>query len=247
MSRWYRRDGTLFTELITQKNGGQREANVKDARELGLVPSVTTILDVLSKPGLDIWKQNILMQHVYTAAINKNLDDAKEYAYTQYNAERDKATGFGTLFHNTIEAYLKSNLSPTIELDETIIPFFVPFMGFMEKNQIKGVSEKRFVGEVDGMCYAGTVDLIDGDLMYDFKTQDTKKTGKFVTYKESLWQGAGYLLGDSTIKNFKNVYISSTEPNVFKIKEYKPEEIADAKEIFKTMLKLFYQMNKLGG
>ena len=42
---------------IVGKNGKERNTTVKDARELGLLPSVTTIIGCAAKPALDVWKQ----------------------------------------------------------------------------------------------------------------------------------------------------------------------------------------------
>jgi len=41
-------------------------AGIVRARENGFVPSVTTILDVLAKPGVEYWKRSTLMDVCYS-------------------------------------------------------------------------------------------------------------------------------------------------------------------------------------
>lgn len=242
MSRWYDKSGKLYTEPVKMKNGNMREANLADARKLGLIPSVTSIIDVLAKPGLDKWKQGLLMDAVYEHfdSMPTTLEDCKAFAYEQYRLQMDKSTGFGSLFHNAIENHLSG--MPVL-LNEELEKYFRPFVKFMEDNNIKGESEKSFAADHDGLWFAGTKDLEDDVYVTDFKTQDTKGTGKFSTYPESLWQGAAYCLNNK--KKFRNIYISSTEVGVFKIKEYKQEELEKAKVIFRRLLGLFYAIKGL--
>ncbi len=61
---WYAADGSPTYKIIG-KNGKERNTTVRDARELGLKPSVTTILGIIGKPGLNTW----LQQQVLLAAL----------------------------------------------------------------------------------------------------------------------------------------------------------------------------------
>jgi len=54
---FYASDGTPAYRIIG-KNGKERNTNVKDARERGFVPSVTTVLNIIAKPGLNTWCNN---------------------------------------------------------------------------------------------------------------------------------------------------------------------------------------------
>lgn len=56
-AHWYRPDGTsCHTVPNKSKPGESRATSLTDARKLGLLPSVTTILDLLDKPQLTDWK-----------------------------------------------------------------------------------------------------------------------------------------------------------------------------------------------
>ena len=61
---FYAADGSPAYRIIG-KNGKERNTNVRDARELNLVPSVTTVLGLIAKPGLATW----LQQQVLLAAL----------------------------------------------------------------------------------------------------------------------------------------------------------------------------------
>jgi hypothetical protein len=86
---WYRQDGTPCYE-VEKKAGGLRPATLADARKLGLVPSVTTILAVVPKPALEVWKvrQGILAaltlprgeDEPEPAWLDRILDDSREQA-----------------------------------------------------------------------------------------------------------------------------------------------------------------------
>ena len=51
---WYTQTGIpMYT--IVGKNGKERNTTLADAKKLNLVPSVTTVLSLLAKPGLENW------------------------------------------------------------------------------------------------------------------------------------------------------------------------------------------------
>jgi len=54
---WYTQEGEPMYTIIGV-NGKERNTNLRDARLLGLVPSVTTVMDLIAKPSLENWKIN---------------------------------------------------------------------------------------------------------------------------------------------------------------------------------------------
>ena len=52
---WYARDGEPMYTIIGA-NGKERNTTLRDAKSIGLVPSVTTILGMVAKPALENWK-----------------------------------------------------------------------------------------------------------------------------------------------------------------------------------------------
>jgi hypothetical protein len=55
-NHWYTRSG-VPQYTVEAKKGGPRNTTLRDARAMGLVPSVTTILNIIAKPGLTLWLQ----------------------------------------------------------------------------------------------------------------------------------------------------------------------------------------------
>ena len=56
-SHWYFPDGTPLHQVPRADGKGSRPTSLRDARKLGLFPSVTNVLSILAKPGLEAWKQ----------------------------------------------------------------------------------------------------------------------------------------------------------------------------------------------
>src|SRR6266704_951400 len=56
-THWYGRDGVPMHTVPASSNGQPRPTNLRDARKLGLLPSVTNILGVIAKPELTAWLQ----------------------------------------------------------------------------------------------------------------------------------------------------------------------------------------------
>ena len=74
---WYRQDGApQYT--VKAKDGSDRPTTLRDARKMDLVPSVTTILKVAAKPGLEQWK---LEQMLLSALTLPRAQDEQEKAY----------------------------------------------------------------------------------------------------------------------------------------------------------------------
>ena len=55
-NHWYTRDG-VPRYTVMGKNGKERNTTLRDARTENLIPSVTTILNVMAKPALIQWLQ----------------------------------------------------------------------------------------------------------------------------------------------------------------------------------------------
>ena len=53
---WYDKNGNPAYEIIGA-NGKQRNTTLRDAKKLGLLPSVTTVIGAVAKPGLNRWLQ----------------------------------------------------------------------------------------------------------------------------------------------------------------------------------------------
>ena len=103
---WYKQDGApMYT--VKGKNGADRPTTLRDARTMALVPSVTTILKVAAKPGLEQWK---LEQMLLSALTLPKAPEESEKAYIARIVADSKETGkqaaeAGTRIHESIEAW----------------------------------------------------------------------------------------------------------------------------------------------
>ena len=101
---FYAADGSPAYRIIG-KNGKERNTNVKDAREHGFVPSVTTVLNIIAKPGLTNW----LQQQVLLAALTlPRIEGETEENWLERVMSDSKSTGRdaadrGTQMHGVLE------------------------------------------------------------------------------------------------------------------------------------------------
>ncbi len=59
-THWYRTDGTPCYQVPRADGKGLRPTTLRDARKLGLVPSVTGIIRCAAAPQLEAWKRKQL-------------------------------------------------------------------------------------------------------------------------------------------------------------------------------------------
>ena len=103
---WYTKDGTPAYSVVGA-NGSNRPTTLRDARKMGLLPSVTGIIRQLSSAGLDLWKQ----QQVLLAALTlPRLENEPEQEWLARVMQDSKATGReaaerGTAIHAIIQSY----------------------------------------------------------------------------------------------------------------------------------------------
>jgi hypothetical protein len=63
---WYNQDGQPAYEVENKSKGGMRPTTLRDAKQLNLVPSVTTVMDIMDKPGLNVWLQDRVLESALT-------------------------------------------------------------------------------------------------------------------------------------------------------------------------------------
>jgi hypothetical protein len=228
---WYGKDGTPMYTIIGA-NGKERDTDLRDARKLGLVPSVTTILKVAAAPGLDIWKQQQLLKAV---AEIPRLDEEPEKEWFSRILKTSKEAGDkhmdrGTDMHNVIEDYF--NKKPGDYPAYAKETYFAVTKEFGSQNW---VCEKSFAA--DG--YGGKVDLHCEDIVIDFKTKELVDD-KTAAYDEQLMQLAAYRMGlNIPHAECANVYVDP-QGNV-KIIRHEEADIEKAWLLF-THLLAFYRI-----
>jgi hypothetical protein len=195
-----------------------KKTTIKEARALGLLPSVTTILRVLDKPGLNQWMTEQAVLAVLTtprkpgeqddAFIQRVLHEEKVQ-----DQEASTAAERGSGIHDAISAVL-SGKAPQMLIHKEWEPYVRAALSCLETLGKVVWIEKVVVG--DG--YAGRADiLMENDqnlILLDWKS--AKTLPKTDSWDEHKLQTASYAAtlgntGDKPILT-ANLYLSTTVP-----------------------------------
>lgn len=232
---WYERDGTPKYTVVA-KNGQNRSTTLRDARSLSLVPSVTTIINVAAKPGLDTWKQQ---QVLLSALTLPKRQDELEADWLERVMQDSKATGKaaaerGTAIHAMIEAYFEGNIIPDA------MPMCNAVQDALDYNfgKQQWFSEKSFAHELG---FGGKCDLYSDNIVVDIKTKEGDLQNVDV-YAEHGMQLAAYREGfGMPTARCANVFVSSTHPGIVKLIEHDSDELDKNWKMFVKLLE-FWQL-----
>jgi hypothetical protein len=184
MGHFYTTDGKPMHRIVGA-NGKERDTTLRDARKLNLIESVTSVLGIFDKPGLNIWKENKLLANC-GAHRREEGEPHTDYAtrIRQLGAiDSNKNMDFGSIIHDRIERALSGETLPLEQVEtplgevRLIGEFVNPVLELFKDNNWR-VLELETV--LVGRGYAGTADCIyAGDDEYgiiDFKTcKDAEK------------------------------------------------------------------------
>lgn len=128
------------------------------------IPSVTTILGVLDKPGLPYWAAGLVARdaienHDYWGQRIRNGEDPEQIIRDLKRTpwkERDKAARRGTRIHQVLEAAAHGD--PT-DCPQDLLPMAQQAMDLLDRENIQPL-ETEARGYNRDMWYAGTIDLI---------------------------------------------------------------------------------------
>ena len=175
-AHWYRRDGEPLHSVLSAK-GEPRPTTVRDARKLGLLPSVTNVLGVINKPELVEWK---MTQAVLAALTLPRMDgeDLGVFAKRVVEDAQSQVKGaaeFGSAFHAGAEQVAK-----TLEVDPAgpYAAWLNLHRDWFQANCVRVVWTERVLVNTE-LGYAGTADLLvehqqHGLTLVDYKTQGVK-------------------------------------------------------------------------
>jgi hypothetical protein len=234
---WYTQLGEPAYRIIG-KNGVERNTNVKDARELGLVPSVTTIIGQLAKPGLDRWKSEQLLLAALTLPRydNEAESDWLERVMADSRSTGKEAAERGTRMHGVLENFYRRKeigILPfyVIEVDRTITAHF---------GAQQWAAEASFASP---QGYGGKIDLNGSNVVIDFKSKvgDISKTKP---YFEQIMQLAAYRVGlGMPTARCANVYFN--EQGHVALIEHTSDQLDDAFSCFQCLLQYYKIKNNL--
>lgn len=232
---WYTAGGEpAYT--ITGKNGNVRNTTLRDARKLNLFPSVTTILSVAAKPGLENWKidQALLAALTLPRKEGESLDDFLVRAKADAKEQAYRAAEEGERIHAAVERFfLDVGYPPAYEAQVNAVREAIwDNFGYQ-----KWRAEKSFVSPAG---YGGKVDLHSPNVVIDFKTKDGDLEG-IRAYPEQAMQLDAYRHGlGYPGARLVNVFISRDVPGRVKVIEH---EEGDYYERFLCLLR-YWQLSK---
>jgi hypothetical protein len=234
---WYTPKGEPFYTMMGA-NGEQRNTTLRDARKLGLLPSVTTINNMLAKAGLNSW----LQQQVLLAALTlPRLPNEFEEDWLKRVMSDSKATGRDAADRGTrIHAIVQSHFEGVKKINSP------PYIANVEQALKEAYGDQHWLAEksfAHPLGYGGKCDLMcPNGLVVDFKTKDTP-LDKVDVYFEHEMQLAAYRegLGMPSAK-CAIVFINGTTNEV---KLIKIEDVALQKswECFQHLLRVYQIKN----
>jgi hypothetical protein len=233
---WYTKDGT--PAYTTNGKTGERPTTLRDARKLGLLPSVTTINGLLSKAGLDTWKQ----QQVLLAALTlPRSENEPEQEWLSRVMQDSKATGReaaerGTAIHAVIEAYF----------DQVYMPEKPAYLDAIDSALKNAFGEQLWLSEKSfghPLGFGGKCDLMaKSGFVVDFKTKETD-LDKVDVYFEHEMQLAAYREGFGLpTARCAIVFVNGTT-NQVKLIEIEEQKLQNSWECFQHLLRVYQIKN----
>ena len=247
---WYDKDGRP-KHWVESKDGTKRGTTLRDARKLNLVPSVTSVLDIMSKPGLDRWKINKTIEaslSLRRGDFEDNDSLSKRILY-ESKKEVEDASKRGIRIHDLLESFFKTGSMPDDHKDQAMVKSVETLLG-VNCGEKDWVSEETF-SHKDG--YGGMLDLYcfspnlnERGWVIDFKTKEFDAGAKNLAYDSMGYQLAAYKKGMGFSKDTRiaNVFVSASSPGLSVFHEWKEEDAQRFEKVFGHALELWKETKK---
>lgn len=243
MGHYYAKDGT--PEHFRGPNGSA--TTLREARKLGLLPSVTTVLDLIAKPGLEKWKRDQVALAALTLPRLEGEASSDLLRRIDADASRQahEAADTGTAIHAAIEAALRSEPFPSA---------YSKHVGAVRQvihdnwpNVTDWKSEHRFAHPSG---FGGCVDLVSASagVILDFKgTAIAPDEDKQLAY-DQFHQLGGYAVGlNMPAAIGANLFISRTHPGHVRLHFWTPEKMRTGQIVFTDTLRLWKSLKSYDG
>lgn len=236
---WYAQDGTPCYTIVG-KNGKERPTTLRDARQLGLVPSVTGIIRNAAAPALEKWKRNQVLLAALTLPRMPGEQESVWLARVEqdWQAAGRMAADKGTRIHGGIERHYTGQApdedvwdyvkAAKTTVDETIGPQ-------------AWSCERSFASPLG---YGGKLDLHCDAWVVDIKTKDGISES-MTLYDEHLMQLAAYRWGVNLPDARCGIlYVDRLNPGA-RLVEATAEDLARGWSMFNALLAYWYAKNEL--
>jgi hypothetical protein len=243
-NHWYAKDGKPAYSVMGA-NGKERSTTLRDARKMGLIPSVTTIIKSAASPGLEVWKLNQMMLAALTLPRVDNEPEEEFIARIQRDSKEHAkmAAERGTAVHTAVESMYSGVMHAEFADHQAGV--------YREIEKEFGVTEfqpeKAFAHKLG---FGGKLDLFtpnyqDRGLVIDIKTKEFSDPSKVAGYDEHMMQLAAYREGvDLPNADCANVFVSVTVPGLVVINKWSQEDLARGWEMFSGLLTYWQAKNQ---
>lgn len=239
-THYYTRSGEPMYTVIGKTTGSPRPTTVRDAKELGLVPSVTTILNIAAKPGLNVWLQEQAILAALTLPRGENEPESAwlKRVVQDSKAQARDAADRGTEIHAAVQSFYEGKKASAYPIHvQTCTRAIEGHYG--AKNW---VAERSFAHELG---FGGKVDLHCEDVVIDIKTKDFEDAAKVAGYEEHMMQLAAYRVGLGIPEaRCANVFVSRTNPDLVVVKEWAEEDLKRGWSMFTALLSFWQHKNQ---
>ena len=223
---------------VKAKAGHDRPTNVGDARKLGLVPSVTTIIKCAAAPGLTNW----MIDQAILAALTLPLIEGETSEAYLARIKRDskeqakKAAERGTVIHAAIQGSYEGK-HPGEEYLPHALGADAAITEWLQKPSGLSVEAERSFAHPLG--FGGKVDLCGEPPLFvlDFKTKEFNEKSDLKVWDEHAMQLAAYRMGLG-MPNARCAicYVSVTTPGLARLIEIPEEELKKGWKCFYSLL-----------
>ena len=238
-THWYDKAGLPVYQVEAVK-GGVRPTTLRDARKLGLGPSVTGVIKCAAAPGLERWKQQQVLLSALTLkrGIAETDDEFTKRIMQDSQEQAKKAAERGTAIHAAIQGWYEDVIPPQEYLPhcEGTAKAVIGWLGE------RWVSERSFFHPLG---FGGKVDLSCDLAVLDFKTKEFGPDDDLKTWDEHHMQLAAYRegLGDPEAR-CAICYVSVNNPGLARVIEIPEDDLQRGWECFKALFQYWKAKNR---
>jgi hypothetical protein len=242
-THWYDAKTGEPRYTIIGKNGKERPTTLRDAREHGYVPSVTTIMKQAAAPGLERWKIN---QTLLAALTLPRIDGEPEDAYLDRiirdsGEQARKAADRGTQIHAAIQGHFEGQ-----SVSEQWWPYVKGAKETLEKEFVSHnwICEQSFAHPLG---FGGKSDLWSMGVVGDIKTKEFDAVDdKKLAWDDHAIQLAAYREGlRMPIAMCFNLFVSVNNPGLCHIHIWSEDEIQRGWKMFRSLLAFWKAKNRI--
>jgi len=241
---WYAPPDGRPVYTVIGANGKERPTTIRDARKLGLVPSVSGIIQCAASPELEYWKQNQVM--LATITLPKHPDETEEFwikrIWIDSREHARKAAARGTAIHAAVERFFCTGAGDNQYWEHVDGAITTLNDGLVDIDTL--TAEQSFCHPLG---FGGKCDLHSADTVIDMKTKEFDEAGaaSLKIYDNHAMQLSAYREGLKLPQaRCAILYISVTVPGLAKLIWIDSKDLLRGWSMFQALLQYWKSKNK---